>query len=48
MFIRTREDNESCSVAEPTAGQWFVSIRGASSYAGMALKVTVFRPNLPG
>jgi trypsin len=35
-------NNESCSIGNPAAGTWFVSIRGFSSYSGATLKATLY------
>lgn len=36
----TDGNNESCSIGNPPAGTWFISIHGFSSYSGAALRVT--------
>jgi trypsin len=35
-------NNESCSIGNPPAGTWFVSIQGFSSYSGVTLKATLY------
>jgi trypsin len=35
-------NNESCSIGNPGAGTWFVSIRGFSNYSGATLKASVY------
>lgn len=35
-------NNESCSIGNPPAGTWFVSIRGFSTYSGATLKATLY------
>lgn len=34
-------NTESCSFANPTAGTWYVSVRGYSSYSGVSLTATI-------
>jgi hypothetical protein len=37
-------NTESCSISNPAAGTWYVSVRGYSAYSGVNLTATATTP----